>query len=413
MADTELLEGSERCFLAAVGGDPEAPAVAWMEVSTGTFEGMACPDRATAAEQLARVNPRELLVAEGWEDWHRLWPAELSTPTVTPLPPEDFSPADGERRLLRALGVGSLRGFGLGPGEPLVGLAGALVAYVERTQRGGLGHVRGFRRRHPADGLVLDRATIRNLEILAGADGSKRTALATVLDHTRTRMGARLLREWLLHPSCDLDTIGARHQAVVLALGAGRGSMPGIPGEELDGCSDALSFARRLRDGRQRLAGPAVVFGAGHMAAAAARTALRAGCRPVQLHLGLKARSAAEPDTVVLAEQEGVEIVCGTRPLELLGEGSLRAVKMAGAAGEIPARHFIAAASRVPDVPFAGVLEPGPGGLIKTAGNLMTTRPGVFCAGEVTQGVRDVLRAAASGKRAAAALLDWWRGRTS
>jgi len=210
-----------------------------------------------------------------------------------------------------------------------------------------------------------------------------------------------------------LDELCARHQAVVLALGAGRGSMPGIPGEELDGCSDALSFARRLRDGRQRLAGPAVVFGAGHMAAAAARTALRAGCRPVQLHLGLKARSAAEPDTVVLAEQEGVEIVCGTRPLELLGEDSLRAVKMAGTAGEIPARHFVAAASRVPDVPFAGVLEPGPGGLIKTAGNLMTTRPGVFCAGEVTQGVRDVLRAAASGKRAAAALLDWWRGRTS
>ncbi len=264
VADTELLEGSERCFLAAVGGDPEAPAVAWLEVSTGTFEGMACPDRATAAEQLARIDPRELLVAEGWEDWHRVWPAELHTPTVTPLPPEDFSPADGERRLLRALGVGSLRGFGLGPGEPLVGLAGALVAYVERTQRGGLGHLRGFRRRHPSDGLVLDRATVRNLEILAGADGSRRTALATVLDHTRTRMGARLLREWLLHPSADLDTIDARHQAVEElverpdVLGPLRELLGGMPDMERLTARTALGQATPrelagLREGLHRL----------------------------------------------------------------------------------------------------------------------------------------------------------------
>jgi len=214
VADADLLEGSEHCFLAAVGGDPAAPSVAWFEVSTGTFEGMDCPDRETASERLALVTPRELLVAEGWDGWRELWPRERPLPTVTPLPAEDFSPAEGERRLLRALSAGSLRGFGLAPGETLVGLAGVLVGYVDRTQRGGLGHVRGFRRRHPADGLVLDRATVRNLEIIESSDGSRRSALATVLDHTLTRMGARLLRDWLLHPSAELEIITGRHLAV-------------------------------------------------------------------------------------------------------------------------------------------------------------------------------------------------------
>ncbi len=230
VADSDLLEGSEHCFLAAVGGDHEAPSVAWLDISTGTFEGMACPDCSTAAEQLGRVGPRELLVAEGWDGWRQLWPPEEALPTVSPLAAEEFSPADGERRLLRSLGVGSLRGFGLGPGEPLTGLAGALVSYVERTQRGGLGHVRGFRRRHPADGLALDRATVRNLEILTGADGSKRSTLAAVLDCSRTRMGARLLRDWLVRPSADIDVIAARHQAV----------------EDLVDRSDLLSHLREL-----------------------------------------------------------------------------------------------------------------------------------------------------------------------
>ncbi len=248
VADAELLDGSAHCYLAAVGGDLAAPSVAWIEVSTGAFEGMDCPDREAAAERLALVAPRELLVTEGWDGWRELWPRERPLPTVTPLPAEEFSPAEGERRLLRALSAGSLRGFGLASGEPLVGLAGALVGYVDRTQRGGLGHVRGFRRRHPADGLVLDRATVRNLEILEGADGSRRTTLAAVLDHTCTRMGARLLRDWLLHPSAELETITARHVAVEGLVD--RPDLLGTIRETLSGLPDLERITARVALGQ-------------------------------------------------------------------------------------------------------------------------------------------------------------------
>lgn len=227
------------------------------------------------------------------------------------------------------------------------------------------------------------------------------------------KMGVEFACGQAVESAAGLDELGRRHQAVLLATGAGQGRLPDIAGVDLEGCTDALSFARLLHDGGTRLSGPAVVFGAGHMAAAVARAALRAGCRPVQLHLGLKARSTAEPDTLALAEQEGVEIVCGTRPLEVLGEGSLRAVRFSGIDAEVPARYFIAAATRVPENTFGEMLELGPGGVFKTSGDMMTSREGVFCAGEATTGVRDVVRSAASGRRAALALLEWWGGRSS
>ncbi len=214
VSDGDLLEGVEHCFLAACGGDPDAPALAWLEVSTGTFEGMQCPDAVTLTEQLAKLKPREVLVAEGWDGWAALWPPELPAPTVTPQPTGDFSPAAGEQRLKRVLEVGSLRGFGLTPGEALVGMAGALLAYVETTQRGAAAHLRSFSRRHPDDALVIDRASLRNLEVERAADGTRRGSLVATLDHTHTRMGSRLLHDWLTRPSVDLDVISERHRAV-------------------------------------------------------------------------------------------------------------------------------------------------------------------------------------------------------
>jgi DNA mismatch repair protein MutS len=214
ISSTELLEGSEHCYLAAFGGDHDAAALAWIEVSTGTFEGLRSSGRETLTEHLARLRPREVLVAEDWDGWKEIWPPEIPRPTVTPVPPETFSPSAGEQRLRRVLGVGSLRGFGLDSGEPLVGMAGALLGYVESTQKGALNHFREFICRESGEALVIDRASLRNLEVERAADGTRRGSLIEVLDHSQTRMGSRLLHDWLVRPSIDLEEIGERHRAV-------------------------------------------------------------------------------------------------------------------------------------------------------------------------------------------------------
>jgi DNA mismatch repair protein MutS len=214
VSSTELLEGSERCFLAALGGDDESYALAWLELSTGTFEGMRCDERSSVTEQLARLRPREILVAEGWDAWLEAWPPGLPPPAVTPIPPEQFSPSAAEDRLRRVLGVSSLRGFGLESGERLVGMAGALLGYAEGTQRGSLAHLASFVRRQPDDALIIDRASLGNLEIERAADGGRQASLLGVLDATKTRMGSRRLRDWVTRPSVDLEVIAERHRAV-------------------------------------------------------------------------------------------------------------------------------------------------------------------------------------------------------
>jgi DNA mismatch repair protein MutS len=214
ISETDLLEGSRRCFLAAYGGDDESLSLAWIEVSTGTFEGIRFDEPHQLTEHLAQLRPREILVAEGWDEWRKLWPAELDTPTLTPVEPELFSPTSGEQRLKRVLEVGSLRGFGLDSGEQLVGMAGALLAYVESTQKAALHHLQSFVRRTTGDALVIDRASLRNLEVERPADGSGSVSLLGVLDHTATRMGSRMLRDWITIPSIDIEEICDRQRSV-------------------------------------------------------------------------------------------------------------------------------------------------------------------------------------------------------
>jgi len=249
ISETDLLDGSKRCYLAAYGGDDEGHALAWIEVSTGTFEGLRLDDPHLLTEHLAQLHPREILVAEGWEEWQSLWPPELALPTVTPADPELFSPTAGEKRLKRVLEVGSLRGFGLESGEPLVGMAGALLAYVETTQKSALHHLSSFIRRSAGDALVIDRASLRNLEVERSADGSYATTLLAVLDHTATRMGTRLLRDWITVPSIDMEEIGDRQRAVAEMvedadlLGATKSALEGLPDLERLGGRVGLAMA--------------------------------------------------------------------------------------------------------------------------------------------------------------------------
>ena len=263
---TELLEGSEHCYLAAFGSDQDSSALAWIEVSTGSFEGLRSSDPETLTEHLARLRPREILIAEDWDGWQQVWPAEIPRPSVTPVPPETFSPSAGEQRLRRVLGVGSLRGFGLDSGEPLVGMAGALLGYVENTQKGALNHLREFICRSSGEALVVDRASLRNLEVDRGADGSRKGSLIEILDHTRTRMGSRMLQDWLVRPSIDLEEISERHRSVAELvdraelLHALREALEGLPDLERLAARVGLALAtprelHGLRAGLDRLPG--------------------------------------------------------------------------------------------------------------------------------------------------------------
>ena len=96
-----------------------------------------------------------------------------------------------------------------------VSAAGALVTYLRETQRRGLGHIRALRIYSVRDTMMLDATTQRSLELVRNmVDGGRAATLLDILDHTRTPMGGRLLRQWIQQPLQDLERIQARQEAI-------------------------------------------------------------------------------------------------------------------------------------------------------------------------------------------------------
>jgi DNA mismatch repair protein MutS len=213
VTEPELLGDGERRWIAAVADRAGQLAVAYLEAASGELGGTVCSGPVEARELLSQLRPCELLLAEV-STLDGVWPDELARPVVTVRPAGWFDPSRGEAALREALGVGSLRAFELDGGEPLTGVAGALVEYLRTTQGAAPRHLTGFVRRRADGELILDAATVRNLELLRDSSGERRNSLAAVLDHTKTPMGARLLRDWLVRPLRDSSAAAARHEAV-------------------------------------------------------------------------------------------------------------------------------------------------------------------------------------------------------
>ncbi len=215
--DVSYLDAREPAFLAAVAAPP-APGGAWglafLDVSTGEFAAteFAGPDASLAiAAELALLRPKELLAADGLD----VEPfVGLATPRVTRTDAWLFEPARARAALVEQLQTASLAGHGLESAPAAVAAAGAVVTYLRETQRRELTHVRDVAYRVLSDRLIIDPVTLRHLNVIEGADGSRAGSLLEEIDRTSTAMGGRLLRQWMVRPLVALARIQDRLDAV-------------------------------------------------------------------------------------------------------------------------------------------------------------------------------------------------------
>jgi DNA mismatch repair protein MutS len=257
--DSQVLEPRTNNYLAAAAARQAGIGLAFADLSTGDFRAteFAGPEaRVRLADELARLAPSELLVASsggmrplapafeiptfastpaqpadegelgagGWQppapgkpggSWVGLSP-DVPTFTETPLDDWVFSEDYGGRLLRDHFRVTSLAGYGL-EGHPLaVAAAGAILHYVRDTQRGSLSHLDNIRFFEQQDALILDPATLRNLELVEPlfGSGARDSTLLAALDECVTPLGARQLKNWMLRPSIDRAEIEARWDAV-------------------------------------------------------------------------------------------------------------------------------------------------------------------------------------------------------
>jgi len=207
LTEDSLLEARRHNYLAAFAEVRGEAALAWADISTGEVRVMPLPLVRLQAE-LARIAPSELLVADGREVELGALAAEMGA-AVTPMARASFDSVGSEARLKALYGVGSMEAFGAF-GRAEIAALGALVDYLELTQRGKLPLLRPPQREVTGGTVQIDAATRRNLELTQALSGGREGSLLAAVDRTVTAGGARLLERRISAPSRDLGLIAAR-----------------------------------------------------------------------------------------------------------------------------------------------------------------------------------------------------------
>ena len=211
LTEESLLEARRHNFLAAWAEVRDEAALAWVDISTGEFRVMPCP-MVRLAPELARLSPREVIVSEAKEaDCAGL--VNESGAAITPLSRGSFDSTNAEKRLCALYQVSALDAFGTF-GRAEVSAMGAIVEYLDLTQRGKLPLLRPPLRENLGATMQIDAATRRNLEIAQSLSGGRDGSLIAAVDRTVTSGGGRLLERRISAPSRDLVEIGARIAAV-------------------------------------------------------------------------------------------------------------------------------------------------------------------------------------------------------
>ena len=223
------LEQGRNNYLAAMKWTRDEAALALLDLSTGEFVAMeqtGAGAQAAMLEEMQKAQPSEILLeAEMATDLPVEVTAELnaaletaldSTVTRTRVEAWVWEADHARALLLRQLGVQSLEGFGLSGHRAATSAAGAIVHYVQKTQKMDAVPLDALRFVERASGLQMDAGTVRNLELveplISGQD--QKTTLWRTLDQCVTAMGKRLLRATILRPLSEPTAIEARYEAV-------------------------------------------------------------------------------------------------------------------------------------------------------------------------------------------------------
>lgn len=219
VVDTDTLQPKENNFLMALAvGEQGRFGIAVLDITTGEFRATEVADLEGVFSEVASVNPREVLLAEGdrGEDFARRLHMSLSGRMVNRVPEWAWATDRAEGAILDFFACASLEAFGCADLPAAVQAAGAILHYLGETQKSAVEHIRALQTYRISDFMVLDDATRRNLELTATLyDGSRRGSLLGVLDRTVTAMGGRRLRQWVNQPLVDVERIRRRHQALV------------------------------------------------------------------------------------------------------------------------------------------------------------------------------------------------------
>ena len=222
VVEPALLEEGKANYLMGIlpVGDVESgqwtrAGIAFADISTGEFSATQFSGDDVGMrvfEELARVEPREVIMPESWVERGVTLPEGIHLSAAQDW---TFEYAGAEQLLRDHFRVGTLDGYGLKDQPDAVSAAGGVLQYLRTTQKGSLDQMMAIRSYSTDSFMVLDQFTRRNLELVETIrQGRSQGSLLGILDRTVTAMGKRLLRKWLNQPLLEINRLSARLDAV-------------------------------------------------------------------------------------------------------------------------------------------------------------------------------------------------------
>ncbi len=209
--EPSLLPGQRNNYLLAVVADRQRYGLAYLDATTGEFAATQLASAADVQREVDRIDPAECLVPDAQQAEVR---PLLGERPVSPGEAWMFDAENCRETLQRQLEVATLEGFGIEELPAALCAAGALLHYLRRTRKD-VRLTTAELRTYATDAfMVLDQYSRRNLEVMRTTKGEVKGSLLSVLDATRTPMGARLLRHWLAMPLLDVAELQRRQDAV-------------------------------------------------------------------------------------------------------------------------------------------------------------------------------------------------------
>ncbi|PIE51274.1 DNA mismatch repair protein MutS [Candidatus Fermentibacteria bacterium] len=208
------LEQRTEVLLGAYAHHGNRAGMVFCDLSTGDITATEV-DSASGTSELARMNPREVLVSE---ELDAVLPPDIETTTLDSW---KFDPGTGEKEVSHVFGSAAPEGFGISDRTAVLSAFGALLSYIGHTKCGSVSHL-NFRGLYmQSDSLLIDRNSSRALGITDSIPGEEEAVLAERTDETVTPGGGRLWRRWLTAPPFNPEETAGRHQAVEHLLNTG------------------------------------------------------------------------------------------------------------------------------------------------------------------------------------------------
>src|SRR5258708_13736905 len=223
------LDAARNHYLCALSLDKSGLHAAWLDLSTGEFKVATDARPENLLPVLTALDPAEIVMAEETVNVWKNAPHDqtavhalhffASSRLVSELPGYHCEVSGGAKAVMNALGVLNLQGFGLAHDHVALGAAGALVHYATENLCAKPENLPALQEYRSSQSLLLDPATLRNLEIFQSTRGSREGSLLSSMNRTVTATGARLLERWLAAPPLDLVEIQRRQGLVGELLG--------------------------------------------------------------------------------------------------------------------------------------------------------------------------------------------------